>query len=48
MLVFIHGGGFFTGAGFALPGYFQASYGVVTVTLNYRLNVFGKLVHAYV
>ena len=42
MLVFIHGGDFFNGANFIYPGYFQASYGVVTVTVNYRLNILGK------
>lgn len=47
VLVWIHGGGFFTGAGSA-PTYDAtnlASKGAVVVTFNYRLGTFGFLAH---
>ena len=46
VLVFIHGGDFKGGANFGYPGYFQASLGVVVVTINYRLNILGKTTYA--
>ena len=47
VMVWVHGGGFFNGAG-SLPiydGARLAAHGVVVVTLNYRLNVFGFFAH---
>jgi para-nitrobenzyl esterase len=47
VMVSIHGGGFFTGTG-SLPiydGEALARQGVVVVTLNYRVGVFGFLAH---
>jgi para-nitrobenzyl esterase len=47
VMVWIHGGGFSTGSG-SLPGYDGtrlARAGVVLVTINYRLNVFGMFAH---
>ena len=47
VMVWIHGGGFFNGAG-SLPTYdgtHFAEKGVVLVSINYRLNVFGFLAH---
>ena len=47
VMVFIHGGGFVNGAG-TEPNYdgtALAAHGVVLVTLNYRLGVFGFLAH---
>ena len=47
VLVWIHGGGFNSGSG-ALPIYHGrelARRGIVVVTLNYRVNVFGFLAH---
>jgi len=47
VLVWIHGGGFNSGSG-AIPIYHGgelAKRGIVVVTLNYRLNVFGFLAH---
>ena len=47
VMVWIHGGGFFSGAG-SLPiydGARLAAHGVVLVTVNYRLNVFGFFAH---
>ena len=47
VMVWVHGGGFFNGAG-SLPiydGARLAAHGVVLVTLNYRLNVFGFFAH---
>ncbi len=47
VMVSIHGGGFFTGAG-SLSGYdgdALARQGVVVVTFNYRVGVFGFLAH---
>ncbi len=47
VMVWLHGGGFSTGAG-SLPiydGSYFASQGAVVVTLNYRLNVLGYLAH---
>ena len=47
VMVFIHGGGFVFGSGAepAYDGTALARHGVVLVTLNYRLGVFGFLVH---
>ena len=47
MMVWIHGGGFFSGAG-SLPIYDGtriAENGVVLVSINYRLSVFGFFAH---
>ena len=47
VLVFIHGGGFNSGAG-SIPiyeGRALASRGILVVTVNYRVNVFGFLAH---
>lgn len=48
VMVWIHGGGFFTGSGNVM--YFGPDYivpkDVVLVTLNYRLGVLGKLLTA--
>lgn len=47
VMVWIHGGGFFTGAGSAeiYDGASLASKGAVVVTLNYRLGTFGFFAH---
>ncbi|MCQ8277150.1 carboxylesterase family protein [Acetobacteraceae bacterium KSS8] len=47
VMVFIHGGGFVFGAGSepVYDGAALAAHGVVVVTLNYRLGVFGFLAH---
>jgi para-nitrobenzyl esterase len=45
VMVWIHGGGFRGGTGGSSDGAPLASKGVVLVTLNYRLNVFGFLAH---
>lgn len=47
VLVWVHGGGFFSGAGSAAnyDGAPLAKYGAVVVTLNYRLGAFGFLAH---
>src|SRR5699024_8731988 len=47
VMVWIHGGGFFTGAGSAeiYDGDSLASKGAVVVTLNYRLGTFGFFAH---
>ena len=42
MFIWIHGGGFINGANFIYPGYFVAAKGVVVVSINYRLGIFGK------
>nr|CAD7610686.1 unnamed protein product [Timema genevievae] len=42
VMVWIHGGAFVTGSGNINPGHLL-DLGVVVVSLNYRLNVFGKL-----
>ena len=48
VMVFIHGGGYFMGAG-ASPWYFgdrlSANGDVIVVTINYRLNAFGFFAH---
>jgi para-nitrobenzyl esterase len=47
VMVWLHGGGFGTGAG-SLPPYdgsYFASLGIIVVTLNYRLGVLGFLAH---
>jgi para-nitrobenzyl esterase len=45
VLVYIHGGGYFSGSGFAFPAYDGSALvrrgDVVVVTFNYRLGVFG-------
>jgi para-nitrobenzyl esterase len=45
VMVWIHGGGFRGGSGGSSEGAPLASKGVVLVTLNYRLNVFGFFAH---
>jgi para-nitrobenzyl esterase len=45
VMVWIHGGGFRSGTGGSSDGAPLASKGVVLVTINYRLNVFGFLAH---
>ena len=45
VMVWIHGGGFRGGTGGSSDGAPLASKGVVLLTLNYRLNVFGFLAH---
>jgi para-nitrobenzyl esterase len=46
VMVWIHGGGFFSGSGGIYPGQELATKGdVVVVTFNYRLGVFGFLAH---
>jgi para-nitrobenzyl esterase len=47
VMVWLHGGGFGTGAG-SMPlydGTYFAALGIVVVTINYRLNVLGFLAH---
>ena len=46
----IHGGGFFDGSGGekCFDGVAIAKKGVILVTINYRLNVFGFLAHPYI
>ena len=47
VMVWLHGGGFSTGSG-SMPiydGTYFASLGIVTVTINYRLNALGFLAH---
>ena len=41
VMVWIHGGGYTIGAGSQYPGTSLAAQGVVLVTINYRLDVFG-------
>jgi len=43
VMVYIHGGGFMTGSGIddTFNGGYLASHGVLVVTLNYRLGIFG-------
>jgi len=41
VMVFIHGGSFSSGAGYMYDGTWLAKEGVVVVTVNYRLGVFG-------
>ena len=47
VLVFIHGGGFQTNYSFApqFDGELMAAQGIVVVTINYRLGLFGFLAH---
>lgn len=45
VMVWIHGGAFTSGAGAIYQGEDLAAKGVVVVTLNYRLGVFGFLAH---
>ena len=45
VMVWIHGGGYRLGSGSGTGGAPLASRGVVLVTINYRLNVFGFLAH---
>ncbi len=45
VMVWIHGGGYRLGAGSGTDGAPLASRGVVLVSINYRLNVFGFLAH---
>ena len=43
VMVWFHGGGYYSGANIQYPGHFLASYGVVVVVPNYRLGIFGFL-----
>src|SRR5215510_8221395 len=45
VMVWIHGGGYRIGTGGSSDGSALASKGVVLVSINYRLNVFGFLAH---
>ncbi|WEK37472.1 MAG: carboxylesterase family protein [Candidatus Pseudobacter hemicellulosilyticus] len=47
VLVYIHGGGLYAGDGseFRYDGASMARLGIVTVTINYRLGIFGFLAH---
>jgi para-nitrobenzyl esterase len=45
VMVWIHGGGFREGSGSQFDGEALASRGIVLVTVNYRLGVFGFLAH---
>jgi len=49
VLVYFHGGGFINGDGSesCYDGESMAQRGIVTVTVNYRLGIFGFLVHPY-
>lgn len=42
VMVYIHGGSFYSNAGRLYPGEKLASSGMVVVTINYRLGIFGK------
>lgn len=42
-MVFIHGGGFEMGSGDEYSAEYLIEYGVILVTVNYRLNVFGTI-----
>ena len=41
VMVWLHGGGHWTGSNIQYPGHFLASYGVVVVVPNYRLDIIG-------
>jgi len=41
-MVYFHGGGYVGGGSIQYPGHFLAARGVVVVTVNYRLGVFGQ------
>ncbi len=41
VMVWFHGGAYLGGANFQYPGHFLASFGLVVVIVNYRLNHFG-------
>ena len=43
MMIWFFGGGYLTGANIQYPGHFMATREVVVVTVNYRLNSFGKI-----
>jgi carboxylesterase type B len=43
VMVWFHGGGYLGGANFQYPGHFLSKYGVVVVSVNYRLGAFGFL-----
>ena len=47
VMVYIHGGGFFsgTGASYLLGPQYLMDQGIVVVTFNYRLGVLGKSAH---
>ena len=45
-MVWIHGGALITGEGAAYPGVELTKKGVVLVTINYRLGLFGYLAHS--
>ncbi len=42
VLVYIHGGSYRIGTGSTFLGHILAQYGVVVVTINYRLSLLGK------
>ena len=45
VMVWIHGGALITGEGAAYPGFELTKKGIVLVTINYRLGLFGYLAH---
>ena len=42
MMLYFHGGGYWSGANIQYPGHFLATRDVVVVVANYRLNLFGE------
>lgn len=42
VIVYVHGGSFYSNMGRLYPGERLAAEGVIVVTLNYRLGPFGK------
>ena len=42
VMVWLHGGGYFTGSNIQYPGHFMASYDVIVVVPNFRLDIIGS------
>ena len=40
-MVYVHGGSYEVGTGSSYVGYILAQYGIVVVTINYRLEILG-------